>query len=88
MLRSVGRRRILGLMKPPRVANRRHLPSSPFNAPSAPAPVEHFAVNDRVTHDQYGLGSVISVEEDIAVLVDFGPRRVRIISPYAKLTKL
>lgn len=75
-------------MKPPRVATRRYLPSSPFNTQATPAPVEQFAVNDRVTHDQYGLGSVINVEEGVAVLVDFGPRRVRIISPYAKLTKL
>jgi hypothetical protein len=75
-------------MKPPRVATRRHLPSSPFNKPDNPKPLEHFVVNDRVTHDQYGLGSVIGVEEDIAVLVDFGPRRVRITAPYAKLSKL
>jgi hypothetical protein len=79
--------RILIEMKPPRVVTRRHLPSSPFQAPVA-APIEHYAVHDRVTHDQYGLGTVIGVEEDIAVLVDFGPRRERIVSPYNKLSKL
>jgi len=40
-----------------------------------------------VTHDKYGLGRVISVEED-ALVIDFGPRRVRIVMPCAKLAKL
>jgi hypothetical protein len=41
-----------------------------------------------VTHDKYGLGVVLSVVEDEAVLVDFGQRRMRITSPYPKMTKL
>jgi hypothetical protein len=42
-----------------------------------------------VTHDKYGLGRVVSVQDDAAALViDFGPRRVRITMPCAKLTKL
>jgi len=45
-------------------------------------------VGDRVTHDQYGLGSVVGIEDGIAVLVDFGSRRVRILSPYGKLSCL
>lgn len=74
-------------MKPARVAQRRHLPTSPFAAP-VPRPVEQFAARDQVTHDKYGLGVVIAVEDQVAVLVDFGAHRERIPSPFAKLTKL
>ncbi|MEC4016912.1 hypothetical protein [Streptomyces sp. H27-D2] len=66
---------------------RRYLPSSPFNAPAA-KPVEQFDTGDRVTHDLYGLGRVIGVEDEIAVLVDFGSHQQRITRPYPKLTKL
>jgi hypothetical protein len=41
-----------------------------------------------VTHDKYGLGRVVKVEGDDAVVVDFGPRKVRILSPFARMTKL
>jgi hypothetical protein len=75
-------------MKPARAATRRYLPGSPFNTPPAPRQVKVFAVHDQVTHDQYGLGRVISVEDEVAVLVDFGSRRERISAPYAKLTRL
>ena len=70
-----------------RAVTRRHLPSSPFNAPVA-RPVEQYAVHDRVTHDRYGLGSVVGIEAETAVLVDFGVQRVRITTPYTKLSKL
>jgi hypothetical protein len=66
---------------------RAHLATSPFKAPVAP-PTKLFAVGDRVTHDVFGLGRVTTVEDGIAVLVDFGGRQERIISPYAKLTVL
>lgn len=65
----------------------RSLPSSPFQERVAP-PVEVFALDDRVTHDSYGLGSIVGVERDIAVLVDFSSEQVRIVSPFPKLTKL
>lgn len=81
-----GRRRILRRMTKP-AAPKRHLPTSPFKAPVAPAP-KHFAVGDQVTHDMYGLGRVIGVEDGIAVLVDFGSSQMRILSPYSKMTKL
>ncbi|MGH8970928.1 MAG: hypothetical protein ACRDV1_13370 [Actinomycetes bacterium] len=75
-------------MKPSRAATRRQLPTSPFSAPVA-APVQRFAVEDRVTHDQYGLGSVVAVESDIAVVIDFGGGQLcRITSPFAKLNLL
>lgn len=75
------------VMTTSRAVTRRHLPSSPFSAPVA-RPVEQFAVNDRVTHDRYGLGSVVGIEQEVAVLVDFGVQRVRITTPYTKLNKL
>ena len=76
------------VMKPPRAETRRYLPGSPFNAPAPVRPAETFAVHDQVTHDKYGLGVILGVEDDIAVLVDFGPQRLRIPVPCAKLTKL
>jgi hypothetical protein len=82
-----GTGRIMVTMKPARAA-RRHLPTSPFNRPAADPPVEQFAEGDQVNHDQYGLGVVIGVEDDIAVLVDFRPRQERITAPYNKMTKL
>ena len=74
-------------MKPTRALPTRALYTSPFSVTVA-EPVEQFAINDRVTHDRFGLGSVIGVEHEIAVLVDFGAEQVRITSPYAKLSKL
>ncbi|MDH6120188.1 hypothetical protein [Kitasatospora sp. GAS204B] len=65
---------------------RRHLPTSPFRV-ATPPPAKRFAVGDRVSHDEFGLGRTISVEGDgaIAVLVDFGSRQERITAPFAKL---
>jgi hypothetical protein len=75
-------------MTTPRAATRRYLPSSPFNnRPPAP-PIEQFEVHDQVTHDRFGLGRVIGVEGDMAVLVDFGAQQARITTPFTKLTKL
>ena len=74
-------------MKGPRAAARRHLPGSPFKAPALVRPAETFAVDDQVTHDTYGLGVILGVEDD-AVLVDFRPHKRRISLPCAKLTKL
>ena len=74
-------------MKAPRLATQRHLPGSPFNAATPARPAQTFAVHDQVTHDKYGLGVIIGVDDD-AVLVDFGPQQRRIPLPCAKLTKL
>jgi hypothetical protein len=76
------------MMKPPRAATRRLLPTSPFSAAPPAPPVEQFAERDQVTHDKYGLGVVISVEDDASLIIDFGGRRVRITTPCAKLAKL
>jgi hypothetical protein len=72
-----------------RPAPRRLLPGSPFNNQTPLPPAETFAAQDLVTHDKYGLGTVLSVEDDVAVLVDFGQQhRVRIPVPCSKLSKL
>jgi hypothetical protein len=76
-------------MKPTRAGpTRRYLPGSPFNVPVVEEPVETYAPHDLVTHDKYGLGNVLGVEDDTAVLVDFGTHRMRIVLPCAKLIKL
>jgi hypothetical protein len=74
-------------MKARRAAARRYLPGSPFNPLAAVRPAETFAVDDQVTHDAYGLGVILGVDDD-AVLVDFRPQQRRIPLPCAKLTKL
>jgi len=75
-------------MKPAPAATRRYLPTSPFKPPPEPAAPEQFAVQDQVTHDKHGLGRVVSVEDDTALVIDFGTQHVRITTPCAKLTKL
>ena len=68
--------------------NRRHLPTSPFKPPPEAPPVEQYELGDLVTHDKYGLGRVILVEGDASVVIDFGPRKVRIPTPFARLERL
>jgi predicted RNA-binding protein (virulence factor B family) len=77
-------------MKPARVGpGRRYLPGSPFNVPVAEEePAETYEPHELVTHDKYGLGSVLEVEAHTAVFVDFGAQRVRLALPCAKLFKL
>ncbi|MFC0625272.1 hypothetical protein [Kribbella deserti] len=71
-------------MEPYRATTRRHLATSPFKPPVR-EPLKVFAPGDRVSHDREGLGTVAAVEEGVAVLVDFGPNRIRVLAPYAKL---
>ena len=68
--------------------NRRYLPSSPFKPPPEEPPAEQYELDDMVTHEKYGLGRVILVEGDTAVVVDLAPRRVRIMAPFARMIKL
>jgi hypothetical protein len=49
--------------------------------------IEQYAVDDVVCHDTYGVGRVVSTES-AAVTVDFGTQKVRITSPFRKMTKL
>jgi hypothetical protein len=75
-------------MNAARAATRRFLPTSPFKPPPEAPPAEQFDVQDLVTHDKYGLGRVVSVEDDTALVIDFGMQKVRVTTPCAKLTKL
>ena len=75
-------------MKPARAATRRYFPTSPFKPPPEPPPPEQFAVQDQVNHDKYGLGRVVSLEDDTALIIDFGTHQVRIMIPCSKLIKL
>ena len=68
-------------------ANRRHLPTSPFK-PRPEEPPKRFELDDLVTHEKYGLGHVILVEGDAAVVIDFTPEKVRIMAPFARMIKL
>jgi hypothetical protein len=67
---------------------RRYLPTSPFGPPPEDPPVEHFELHDLVTHEKYGLGRVILLEGDTAVVVDFAPMKVRIMAPFARMIRL
>ncbi|SNT24500.1 hypothetical protein SAMN05443665_1020111 [Actinomadura meyerae] len=78
----------LQVMKPTEPARRRHLPTSPFKPPPAAPPAKVFAPEDRVTHDKYGLGTILEVHDGRSVLVDFGTQKVKILAPFAKLFKL
>lgn len=78
--------RILDQMTTRPAAQRRHLATSPFKA-QVERPVEQFAVADRVTHAEYGLGRVVS-QDAAGVTVDFGSRQVRIPTPFPRLRKL
>lgn len=66
---------------------RRYLPTSPFK-PRPEDPVKRFNLDDLVTHDKYGLGRVILVEGETAVVVDFAPMKVRIMAPFARMIRL
>jgi hypothetical protein len=67
-------------------APRRHLASSPFKPDPVPT-IEQYEVDDLVSHDAYGMGRVLHVEE-AAVTVDFRSQTVRIVSPFHKMSKL
>ena len=64
----------------------KHLASSPFK-PAAEPVVEVFEVDDRVTHDLYGLGRVVRMDAHAAT-VDFGSQVLRVAHPYPKLHHL
>ena len=70
----------------PSPARRRHLASSPFQ-PNPDPVIEQFEPGDLVSHDSYGMGRVVDAEA-AAVTVDFGTQKVRITSPFTKMSKL
>ena len=74
-----------------RALPRRPVPGSPFKAAETvvpPSEAERYSVNDKVTHDKYGLGTIIGVEEGVGVFVDFGSHKQRLRTPCSKLVKL
>ena len=81
---------IMEVMKP-YAGSRRHLASSPFKPP-APQVVPTFVVDERVTHDKYGLGRVEEVSgvgESAMSLIDFGSAgRVKLMHNHAPVVKL
>jgi hypothetical protein len=80
------KRGILEVMNDPSGSRPKHLRSSPFAA--APEVVaKTFEADERVSHDLYGLGKVLSVDSH-AVTVDFGSQTLRIAPPFAKLHHL
>ncbi len=66
---------------------RRYLSSSPFQRP-AEEPAAVYEMGERVTHDTYGLGRVIGLENGVAVNVDFGSFAKRIKLPTKKMMSL
>ncbi|GAB3254782.1 hypothetical protein GCM10027456_31050 [Kineosporia babensis] len=64
---------------------------SPFAPPTrVPTASEHLADGDRITHDRYGLGKVVSIVDDHEVLCSFkadAEGSTRVVS-HLKLTKL
>ncbi|GAB7193462.1 hypothetical protein NUM3379_41720 [Kineococcus sp. NUM-3379] len=65
---------------------RRHLATSPFKPITHAAPAE-YAADDRVTHDRFGLGTVVSTEGSSFVTVRFTVGLVRVANN-DKLQKL
>lgn len=68
--------------------SRRHLSSSPFNQERAEVVAEVYHVDDRVTHDRFGLGRLVGLEGSTAVRVDFGSHQQRVTLPCRQMTKL
>ena len=80
---------------PVRTTRRREEPATPsFDpAPARPAgDIPGFEIGDKVTHDSYGLGTVIGFEgsgSSAVAQVDFGGGQVkRLLLRYAPITKL
>jgi hypothetical protein len=60
--------------------------SSPF-LPQRASVIEGYVVDDRVSHDSYGLGRIVGVDAGGAT-VDFMGKTVWITTPFRKMTKL
>jgi DNA helicase II / ATP-dependent DNA helicase PcrA len=62
---------------------------SRFGSVNVQKDVPSLDVGDKVTHDTYGLGTVIGVEKNDVVKIDFGTNGAkRIALRYTKVTKL
>ena len=65
----------------------------PFATRRSPHGQDHHAGNTDIgafvsQRERDGLGRDVSVEDDTALVIDFGAHRVRVTTPCAKLTKL
>jgi len=59
------------------VQHRRVLATSPFQRLNAPPPTtDGYDVGGRVTHDRFGLGRIVAIDE-MFLTVDFGNDQVR-----------
>ena len=65
---------------------RRRLSTSPFTV-EEPAPAAEYEPDDRVTHDRFGMGTVVSTEFPTWVTVRFSCGLVRVANN-AKLSKI
>jgi hypothetical protein len=86
MGRRDGWSRILAGMETTSAHPRPQHPSSPFQRRPEPV-IEQYELEDRVSHDSYGFGRVVSIDPGGAT-VDFTNRTVRIATPFRKMTKL
>ena len=77
---------ILGPMATSSVNPRPRHASSPFQPHREPK-IEQYLLDDRVSHDSYGLGRVVGFDAGGAT-VDFSSKTVRITAPFRKMTKL
>lgn len=84
--RTVFRTRILGVMATSSGKPRPRHANSPFQPHQEPD-VEVYELDDRVSHDSYGLGKIIGVDTS-GLTVDFSGQRVRVTTPFRKMTKL
>lgn len=74
-------------MPPRSSAPRPHLSTSPFRPQEPGPPAELYEVGDRVNHDRYGMGIVVSTEGSAWVTARFGNELVRVANG-PKLAKL
>ncbi|HEX2894192.1 MAG TPA: hypothetical protein VHO29_09345 [Marmoricola sp.] len=65
---------------------RRRPSSSPFQPDPEPV-IEVYELDDLVSHDSFGMGRVVQVEA-AAVTVDFRSQKVRVTSPFRKMSRL
>lgn len=78
-----------GLIASNHATRRRFLPTSPFNVPEVEAPpVEPFTVGEKVSHDKYGVGTVVAVEGETSILLDCGNGPFRVASNGTSLNRL
>ncbi|MEO6019657.1 MAG: hypothetical protein ABIP45_05330 [Knoellia sp.] len=59
--------------------------NSPFHAPPEQV-AEVYVTGDRVVHDSYGVGRVVSVDAG-GLTVDFTDQTLRVTTPCRKMTK-